>query len=62
MLKKLIYKFKIKNEIIALGFLIVVTVISTSYYNYSKKKLQGTFKDLIGNIYFKKSTTYLFEN
>ena len=61
MLKKLIYKFKIKNEIIALGFLIVVTVISTSYYNYSKKKLQGTFKDLIGNIYFKKSTTYLFE-
>ena len=61
MLKKLIYKFKIKNEIIALGFLIVFTVISTSYYNYSKKKLQGTFKDLIGNIYFKKSTTYLFE-
>ena len=32
-------KIKIKNEIFALGLLVVITVIFTSYYNHTKKKI-----------------------
>ena len=55
-------KIKIKNEIFALGLLIVITVIFTSYYNHTKKKIEDNYKDVIHNVYFKKSINYFFNN
>ncbi len=55
-------KFKNKSEIIALIFLILITVISTTYYNYTKRNIFKNYNDIIDNIYFKKSANYFFNN
>ena len=59
---------KIKNlinkntEIVALVFLVFVTIASTSYFNYSKKKVFFNYKNTLNNIYFKKTIHHLFNN
>ena len=55
-------KIKIKNEILALALLFEITVIFTSYYNHTKKKIEDNYKDVIHNVYFKKSINYFFDN
>ena len=53
---------KKNTEIVALGFLIVITIISTTYYNSSKKKIYYNYKNIINNIYLKKTINHLFNN
>ena len=60
MLSKIKIKIKNKNEIIALAILIILTVIFTSYYNYTKQKIQNNYNEIINNIYFKKTTKHFF--
>jgi murein DD-endopeptidase MepM/ murein hydrolase activator NlpD len=55
-------KIKINNEIFALGLLIVITIVFTSYYNYTKIKITNNYKDIVHNLYFKKSLNYFFDN
>jgi murein DD-endopeptidase MepM/ murein hydrolase activator NlpD len=62
MLNKIKIKIKNKNEILALGLLIIITIISTSYYNYTKNKISNTYKEVINNIYFKKTANHFFDN
>ena len=62
MLNKFKIKLKNKNEILALSMLIIITVISTSYYNYIKTKISNNYKDIINNVYFKKTTNHFFNN
>ena len=53
----------IKNaEIFALFLLILITVISTSYYNYSKKKILKNYKVIINNIYLQKTFEHVFNS
>ena len=56
-------KFKIKLakniEIAFLGFLILITVTLTTYYNYSKKKIYSNYSDTINNIYLKKTIDHI---
>ena len=54
------FKFKIQNEIIALFALIIITTILTLYYNYTKKKVNEDYKQIIENVYFKKTITHFF--
>ena len=58
MISKFKLKFKNKNEIIALSFLILITIISTTYFNYSQKKITDEYKSLLNNVYFKKTTNH----
>ena len=58
MFKKL--KFKIQNEIIALVALIVITTVLTLYYNFTKKKINNNYKQIIENVYFKKTINHFF--
>ena len=51
-------KIKIKNEVIALGILLIITVIFTSYYNFTKKKTYENYRTIINNIYFKKTVNH----
>ena len=37
------------------SFLILITVISTTYYNFNKKKVYDNYKNTIHNVYFKKT-------
>ncbi len=53
---------KKNTEIVALGFLIIITIIFTTYYNSSKKKIYYNYKNIINNIYLKKTVNHLFDN
>ena len=59
---KIILILKRNTEIVALGFLIIITIISTTYYNNSKKKIFSNYKNIINNIYLKKTVNHLFNN
>ncbi len=56
------FKSKIRKnaEIFALFILILVTIISTSYYNYNKKKIYNNYKTIINNIYLQKTLDHTF--
>ncbi len=54
-------KFKIQKEILALIILIVLTTIFTLYHNYTKKKISNNYKQIIENIYFKKTINHFFD-
>ena len=53
---------KKNTEIVALGFLIIITIISTTYYNSNKKKVYNNYQNIINNIYLKKTVNHLFNN
>ena len=53
----------IKNiQIFGLIFLIVLTVVSTSYFNFKKINNVQVYNNFIDNIYFKKTLNHLVEN
>ena len=62
MINKLKFNFKNKNEIIALGVLIIVTIVSTTYYNYTKNNIIKNYENVIDNVYFKKTVNHLFDS
>ena len=59
---KIILILKRNTEIVALSFLILITIISTTYYNNSKKKIYSNYKNKINNVYLKKTVNQLFNN
>ena len=62
MLKKLKYKIEKNIQIFSLIFLISITVISTSYFNFKKNNNSQNDNNFIDNIYFKKTLSYLVDN
>ena len=62
MLSKIKTKLKKQTEVVALSLLILITIISTTYYNYSKKKIYNNYKNTINNIYLKKTLNHIFDN
>jgi len=62
MLKNLKLKIKKNIEIFGLIFLIIITIFSTSFFNYKKKIDNAVYNNFIDNIYFKKTLKYLVFN
>ena len=62
MLKSFKTKIKNKNEIFALILLIIITISFTSYYNFTKNKINNSYKEIINNIYFKKTVNHFLSN
>ena len=62
MLNKIKRKFKNNTEIIALGLLLLTTILSTTYYNFNKQKIYNNYKNIINNVYFKKTLNHVFGN
>ena len=62
MFNKLKSKIKKHTEIVALTALILITIVSTSYYNQSKKKIYKNYKNTINNVYLKKTITHFFNS
>ena len=62
MFNKLRLKIKIKREIIALLTLLLITLTSTVYYNYTKNKIHQRYEKVIENIYFKKTINHIFSS
>ena len=62
MLKNLKYKIKKKIEVFSLISLVIITVISTSYFNYKKSNNQKIYNNFVDNIYFKKTLNEIINN
>ena len=59
---RILLMLKRNTEIVALSFLILITIVSTTYYNNSKKKIYFNYKNIVNNIYLKKTVNHLFNN
>ena len=60
---KKIPKLLQKNREISFVFLLmVITIISTSFYNNNKKNINKNYTDVVNNIYFQKTLNYIFDN
>ena len=62
MLKIIKYKLKKNLEIFGLVILIILTGISTTYFNYKKEVENKTYNNFIENIYFKKTIKHIISN
>ena len=62
MINKIKQSIKKNTEILALGLLVLITIISTTYYNQSKKKIYNNYKSTLHNVYFKKTINHVFDN
>ena len=49
-------------EIFGLACLIIITALSTSYFNYKKKLEENTYHSFIDNVYFKKTLNHIVNN
>ena len=61
MLKKIKFKIGIKKEIISLILLVVITGVSTGYYNFTKNQINYQYKEMLGNVYFKKTLNHFID-
>ena len=62
MIKNFKNKIKKKYEIFGLIILILISAISTSYFNFKKNLNDKTYNNFIDNIYFQKTLNHLFNN
>ena len=62
MINKFRKKLRKNTEIAALGLLLVITILSTTYYNYNKKRVYDNYKNIINNVYLKKTINHIFNN
>jgi len=61
-LKKITKIIKKNLEIVFLFFLMIVTIISTTFYNNTRTQINNNYKNVINNIYFQKSIEHIFNN
>ena len=62
MLKILKNKIRKNIQIFGLIFLIALTIVSTSYFNFKKKNNIQAHNNFIDNVYFKKTLSHLVDN
>ena len=60
MFKRIKPKHKIEFKVLL--FLIVISSIFTTYYNFEKNKKNETLNNLIDNVYLKKSLNHIIKN
>ena len=60
-MQTIIYTLKKSNKpILALVLLMIVTVVTTTYHNHKKKVNETNLKNLLNNIYLKKTLSNIF--
>ena len=59
-LNKLTKLVKKNTEIVFLTLLVVIAIVSTTFYNNKKNVINKNYKEVINNIYFQKSITHIF--
>jgi murein DD-endopeptidase MepM/ murein hydrolase activator NlpD len=61
-LNKILRLIKKNTEVAFLFLLLVITIMSTTFYNNKKMTIKENYKDVINNIYFQKSLNHIFDN
>ena len=59
---KIIKLVQNSTGIISVLLLLMISIFSTVLYNNKKEQINKNYKDVISNIYFQKSITYIFNN
>ena len=59
---KIIKLVKNSTGIISVLLLLMISIFSTVLYNNKKEQINKNYKDVISNIFFQKSITYIFNN
>ena len=62
MLKTFIHKIKKNFGIFSLVLLIIITALSTTFFNHQKDINNKNFENFVDNIYLKKTLNYLINN
>ncbi len=62
MLNKIQNQIKKNTEIFALTLLVTIIIIFTNYYNFNKNKILNEYKNLINNVYLKKTLNNALNN
>ena len=62
MINQIKKKINKNTELVALTIVILITVLSTTYYNNNKKKINNNYKNIINNVFFKKTINHLVNN
>ena len=62
MINQIKKKINKNTELVALTLVILITVLSTTYYNNNKKKIHNNYKNIINNVFFKKTINHLVNN
>ena len=62
MLKILKNKIRKNIQIFGLIFLVALTIVSTSYFNFKKNNKFQAYNNFIDNVYFKKTLSHLVDN
>ena len=61
-LNKITKRIKKNAEFAFVFILLTITIASTTFYNNKKILINKNYKDVINNIYFKKSLNFIFDN
>ena len=61
-LNKVLKTIKKNTELVFLLLLAIIAVASTTFYNNKKIVISENYKNVINNIYFKKSVHHIFNN
>ena len=59
---KILKTIRKKNELIFLLILVLISIISTQFYNNQKKITDQKYISLVNNLYFQKSINHIFDN
>ena len=62
MINQIKKKINKNTEVIALTLVILIAITSTTYYNSNKEKIYNNYKNIVNNIFFKKTIKYLIDN
>ena len=62
MINQIKKKINKNTEIIALTLVILIAIVSTTYYNNNKKIIIDNYKNIINNIFFKKTINHIINN
>ena len=61
-IQKISIKIKKNLEVSFLLILVFISIVITQFYNLNKKQTITNYKNIINNIYFKKSLNHVFNN
>ena len=62
MINQIKKKLSKNTEIVALTLIVIIAIISMTYYNSSKIKVYNNYKDIIDNVFFKKTINHIVNN
>ena len=62
MINQIKKKINKNTEIVALTLVILIAIVSTTYYNSNKERVYSNYKNIINNVFFKKTINHVVNN